>query len=70
MDPAADKAAAAAAKAKAEQMLALAKKLGVDTTDPAMAFGFMLGCASSTTFRLKQQVRVASFAASSLLLAC
>lgn len=49
-------AAAAKAKVKAERMLALAEKLGVDASDPAMAFGFVLGCASSTTFRLKQQV--------------
>lgn len=44
-------------KLKAERVQRLAGKLGIDLTDPKQAFGFVLGCASSATYRLQKQVR-------------
>ena len=39
------------------QMLHLARKLGIDTSEPQQLFGFFLGCASSSTYARKSKVR-------------
>ena len=62
-ETAADQAAVVAGeeKLKEERMRRLAEKLGIDMSDPKQAFGFMLGCASSATYRLQKQVRPRSY---------